>query len=304
MTKDPPLPSDASGARSEVTPRALARVSVCIPTFNSSAFVAETIESVLAQDYPCFDVVIADHGSTDTTRDVLLRFADDPRVRLVFGPAGGGAQANWNRATGHAGGDYLKLVCADDPLYPSCLTKQVAVLENNPGVVLVASKRDIIDAHGAVIYRGRGLAGLEGRVSGDRAVRRTVLSGTNIFGEPGSVLMRADAFRAAGPWCDAFPYVIDVDMYVRVLAHGDFYALAEPLATFRLSSASWSLSLSREQAAQTRAFHEVVRTIHPGVLRRRELRIGGLRAEANAWARRLVYVMLRGRLIVAPPRAR
>jgi glycosyltransferase involved in cell wall biosynthesis len=279
--------------------RPRARVSVCVPTYNNAAFVAETIESILAQDYQSFEVVIADHGSTDHTLDIVRQFANDPRVRLILGPAGGGAQANWNRATGHAVGDYIKLACADDPLYPGCLTKQVAALENNPGVVLVASKRDIIDATGAVVYRGRGLAGLDGRVPSELAVRRAVLAGTNIFGEPSSVLMRADALRASGPWSDALPYLIDEDMYVRVLLNGDFYALPESLATFRVSKESWSLALAREQAVQTRAFHEIVRAAYPDAVHRRDLRIGGMRAEVNAWARRVIYLWLRGRLTTA-----
>ncbi len=293
---------DPLSSRVAQDPPPLALVSVCVPTYNSAAFISETLQSILAQDYPSFEVVIADHGSTDETRDIVRRFAD-PHVRLILGSAGGGVQENWNRATDHAVGDYIKLVCADDPLYPGCLTKQVAALDDNPGVVLVASKRDIIDANGVVVYSGRGLAGLNGRVSSGVAIRRAVLAGTNIFGEPSCVLMRAEALRAAGPWSDALPYLIDADMYVRVLRNGDFYALPESLATFRLSAGSWSLSLAREQASQTRAFHEVVRAAYPTVLRRRDLRIGGLRAEANAWARRAVYLLLRRRLNRAPKAA-
>lgn len=271
-------------------------MSVCIPTFNSSAFVAETIESVLGQDHPSFELVIADHGSTDSTPDILQRYADDPRVRIVAGPPGGGAQANWNRATGLARGKYVKLVCADDPLYVACVSSQAAVLDEHPDVVLVASQRDIVDAHGRIVFRGRGLAGLKGRVSGPEAVRRSVRVGTNIFGEPSSVLMRASAMRAAGPWSDALPYLIDEDMYVRVLQHGDFFALPTALATFRLSTTSWSLSLAREQAAQNRAFHQVVKEAYPGHIGSADVFLGGLWSEGNAWARRVVYLGLRRRL--------
>lgn len=297
---DPPTTSEATVERVDPAHVRLPLVSVCIPTYNSAAFVSETIESILAQDYPSFEVVIADHGSTDETQQVLQRFADDPRVRLIFGPSGGGAQANWNRATDHAVGDYIKLACADDPLYPMCLTKQVAALEDNPGVALVASKRDIIDANSAVIYRGRGLGGLHGRVPSDVALRRFVLAGTNIFGEPSSVLMRSDAFRASGPWRDTLPYLIDVDMYARVLLEGDLYAIPESLATFRLSARSWSFSLAHLQAKQTRAFFSSVQVAYPGTLRRRDLRIGGARAEVGAWGRRMIYLLLGGRLQVAP----
>ncbi len=223
-------------------------VSVCIPTYNSADFVAETIESVLAQDHPSFELVIADHGSTDETAEVVRRYEHDPRVRFVIGEPGGGAQANWNRVTDLARGEYIKLVCADDPLYAGCLSQQAAVLDENPDVVLVASKRDIVDAQGRMVMRGRGLGGLQGRSPGSVAVRRLVQMGTNIFGEPSSVLMRASAVRAAGPWSDALPYLIDEDMYVRVLERGDFYAIPSSLATFRLSTTSWSLALTRQQS--------------------------------------------------------
>jgi glycosyltransferase involved in cell wall biosynthesis len=272
------------------------RVSVCIPTFNSSAFVAETIESVLAQDHPSFELVVADHGSTDETPRILERYAADPRVRVVLGEPGGGAQANWNRVTDLSRGEYVKLVCADDPLYAGCLTRQAAVLDENPDVVLVASRRDIVDARGDVVMRSRGLGGLRGRVAGPDAVRRLVQMGTNIFGEPSSVLMRASAVREAGPWSDALPYLIDEDMYVRVLQRGDFFAIPDSLATFRLSMTSWSLSLAHEQAVQNRAFHRKVDLAYPGVIRRRDLLLGDARVVANAWARRFLYLVWRRRL--------
>jgi glycosyltransferase involved in cell wall biosynthesis len=272
------------------------RVSVCIPTYNSSVFVAETIESVLAQDYPSFELVIADHGSTDSTPEILLRYADDPRVRLVLGAPGGGAEANWNRATDLARGEYVKLVCADDPLYADCLSRQASVLDENPDVVLVASQRDIIDARGRIVLHNRGLGGLRGRVATREVVRRMVSSGTNIFGEPSSVLIRGTALRASGPWSDALPYLIDADMYVRVLKHGDFFAMPESFATFRLSATSWSLSLARQQARQNRAFQREVRAAFPQDVRTADVVMGGLRAEAHAWARRLAYVLLRRRL--------
>jgi glycosyltransferase involved in cell wall biosynthesis len=273
-------------------------VSVCIPTYNSAAFVAETIESVLSQDHPSFELVIGDHGSTDDTAEVVRRYEHDPRVRVVLGEPGGGAQANWNRVTDLARGEYIKLVCADDPLHAGCLTQQAAVLDENPDVVLVASKRDIVDARGRVVMHGRGLGGLRGRSPGAVAVRRLVQMGTNIFGEPSSVLMRAGAVRAAGPWSDALPYLIDEDMYVRVLEHGDFYAIPSSLATFRLSTTSWSLALTRQQSRQNRAFHRKLRQAHPDVVRRSDRLLGDLRVEGNAWARRLLYLVLRRRLQV------
>jgi hypothetical protein len=148
------------------------------------------------------------------------------------------------------------------------------------------------------VMRGRGLGGLQGRSPGSVAVRRLVQMGTNIFGEPSSVLMRASAVRAAGPWSDALPYLIDEDMYVRVLERGDFYAIPSSLATFRLSTTSWSLALTRQQSRQNRAFHRKLRKAHPDVVRRSDRLLGDVRVEGNAWARRLLYLVLRRRLQV------
>ena len=65
---------------------------------------------------------------------------------------------------------------------------QVAALTAHPSAVLAASARDIVDAAGTPVLRNRGLGGLRGEVTGTEAVRRTVLAGTNIFGEPASGL--------------------------------------------------------------------------------------------------------------------
>lgn len=277
---------------------------MCVPTYNSAPFVASTVESVLAQTYPHVELVIADHGSADGTWDVLQRYAGDPRIRLLRTPPGGGLQANWNAVTAAATGRYVKLVCADDPIYPTCIARQVEVLERHPGVVLVASKRDIIDAHGAVLYRGRGLGRLNGRICGRAAIRSTVRAGTNIFGEPSSVLARVNALRVAGPWSDRLEYLTDEDMFVRMLLTGDFFALRESLATFRLRSSSLSCHLATEQARQTVEFQRRIRRAHPDVVSVFDERIGACRAMVNAWARRLIYTVLGSRLEVSSEQPR
>jgi glycosyltransferase involved in cell wall biosynthesis len=280
---------------------------VCIPAYNNAPFVATTIESVLTQTYPHLELVIADHGSVDGTWERLQRYAADLRVRLLRTPAGGGPEANWNTVTSAARGIYVKLVCGDDPLHPLCIARQVEAMERHPGVVLVAAKRDIIDAHGHVLYRGHGLGRLDGRVSGPVAIRATVRAGTNIFGEPSSVLMRADALRAAGPWSDRLLYLTDEDMWVRLLLDGDFYALRKPLSTFRLQALSLSCTLAADQARQTIEFQRRLRQARPDVVSAVDEWIGAGRAVVNAWARRLIYATLRSRLVAPagpPPEAR
>ena len=98
-------------------------------------------------------------------------------------------------------GELVKLVCGDDIIYPDCLRLQVEAMDANPSVVLVASRRDLIDARGAIIIASRGLAGLAGRVPGRMAARHTVVAGSNVFGEPACVLIYTPGrYRFPPPW--------------------------------------------------------------------------------------------------------
>lgn len=273
------------------------RVSVVVPAYNNAPYLAQTLDSILAQDYADYELVVADHSSTDATTQVLEPYRSHPKVRVLTPtPAGGGALANWNRVSAQARGPLLKLVCGDDLVAPSLLREQVAALDANPGAVLVACSRGLVDAMGRTVIRDRGLAGLSGRVSGADALRATVRAGTNIFGEPGCVLFRRDLLELEGGWDSTWPYLIDQATYARILRHGDMVALRRPLASFRISAGQWSVRLLGQHAAQSRAFHRWLRESQPGLLTTGDVRLGDARAMAMGVARRVTYFWLRRRM--------
>ena len=273
------------------------RVSIVVPTFNNAAFIEATLDSIFGQTYEDFELVIADHSSTDGTFDLLRRHAGDPRVRLLVTPPGGGAERNWNRVTDEAHGDLIKLVCGDDLLYPELLARQVAALDGaGAEVAMVASSRDIIDPAGRIVLRNVGLAGLEGRVAGRTALRRSVHAGANIFGEPSCVLLRRGALTAIGGWHGRPEYLIDQATYSRVLLDGDVVALPGPLAAFRLSTAQLSVRLSKSQAASAAEMHRQLAAAMPGLLSPADVWRGNTMATVRAAQRRLLYLILGRRL--------
>ncbi len=273
------------------------RVSVVVPTFENEHYVAATMESVLAQTFTDFELVVADHSSTDRTWEILQRFAGDSRVRLLRTPAGGGAERNWNRVTSEATGELVKLVCGDDLLAPESLAVQVAAFDAaDEGVVMVASARDIVDAAGRTVVRRHGLGGLRGRVAGREAVRRSVVRGANLFGEPCCVLVRRSALTAVGGWHAHPGYMIDQATYSRLLLRGDLVATPDSLAAFRLSSGQWSVALARQQARSAAELHHQLAALAPGLLSGRDVRVGNLRAAVRAFQRRLVYLYLGRRM--------
>jgi glycosyltransferase involved in cell wall biosynthesis len=272
------------------------RVSVVVPSFNNASFIEATMDSILAQSFEDFELVVADHSSVDGTWELLQHYRTDPRVRLLRTEAGGGAPRNWERVTAAAGGQLLKLVCGDDIIYPDCLRMQVEAMDANPEVVLVAAQRDLIDARGAILMSRRGLAGLTGRVAGRVAARRTVVVGANIFGEPACVLIRRKTLQDAGGWDGRHPYVIDEATYVNVLLRGDFFGIDRSLAAFRLSSSQWSVHLAREQSHQVIGFHHRLAGAASGLLSRTDLFRGDARARGMAYSRRLAYLWVGRRM--------
>ncbi len=272
------------------------RVSVVVPAFDSADFVAATMDSILSQTWTDFELVVSDHSSTDGTWEILQGYLDDPRVRLLQLPTGGGAAANWNHVTGQARGEFVKLVCGDDLVYPTCLAEQVAAMDAHPDAVLVAARRAVVDAAGRALLDDRGLGRLRGRVGGDPATRATVRAGTNLFGEPASVLIRREVLDRVGGWDERYSFLIDEASYVRVLRHGALVALPRVLAGFRVSDRQWSVRLMRTQAREAKAFHRELAASRPGLLSAADVWLGNRRAEVNAVLRRAVYVWFRRRL--------
>jgi glycosyltransferase involved in cell wall biosynthesis len=281
----------------QAQPKPGARVSVVVPAYNNARDIEATLRSILAQDYADFEVVVADHSSSDGTHRILQQFTGDARVRVLEPtPSGGGALANWNRVSQHARGELIKLVCGDDLLAPHALRLQVAAFDAHPTAVFVASRRNLVDATGNELMKARGLAGLQGCISGREAALASILAGTNIFGEPCCVMMRRDALEQSGWWDGRFPYLIDQASYSNVMIRGDMVALPDVLASFRISASQWSVRLMRQQAEQAIEFHESFSREHPGLATPSQVRRGNLKARVMAWARRLAYMWLRQRM--------
>ncbi len=114
------------------------RVSVLVTTFNGGKFVLETIDSLLDQTFDDFELIIVDDASTDSTFDLLTAY-NDPRIRLFRNIENLGISRTRNRALAHARGEYVAANDQDDISTPDRLEKEVAFLDQNPRVGLVAA---------------------------------------------------------------------------------------------------------------------------------------------------------------------
>jgi glycosyltransferase involved in cell wall biosynthesis len=120
-------------------------VTVLIPAYNKEPFIAQAIESALAQTYQAIDVLVVDDGSTDATAAMVRRYGG--RVRLLTQANAGAA---WARNVGsRAAEGELAFLDADDLWTAEKLATQMGILERHPEVVLVSSRADLIDTNGA-----------------------------------------------------------------------------------------------------------------------------------------------------------
>lgn len=232
-------------------------VSVCIPTYNGAATIGAAIRSVLDQTLADLELIVVDDGSKDVTRELVEGF-EDPRLKLHRNVSNLGPQGNWNRCLELASGRYFKLLPHDDVLHRECLARQVAVLEADTAgaLALVFSARDVIGPDDRVLTRRGYPGGREGVLDSEDVRRACVRRGTNLLGEPGAVLFRKSLADRVGAFDATNPYVIDLDYWFRLLAHGSAYYFEESLASFRVSGSSWSVAIGGRQSADFREFVE------------------------------------------------
>lgn len=221
-------------------------VSICIPAYNASKFIGSTLESCLNQSYKNIEIVITDDCSKDNTADIVLSFNDE-RIKLIKNEQNLGVQKNWNKALINSSGKYCKVMGADDIIYPTCIEEQVKVMENpnNADVVLVTSYKDVIDQNGEKII-SRKYPGF-GKINGINAVKKSLHRGTNMIGEPVAGLFRKEILQKSGYYSGDNLYMIDMDLWSRMLKHGDLFVVDKVLYAFRISTDSLSTNLRLKQ---------------------------------------------------------
>jgi glycosyltransferase involved in cell wall biosynthesis len=265
-------------------------LSVCIPTYRGAAHLGAAIDSVLSQSCGGFELIIIDDNSPDDTAAIVARYKD-PRVRYIRNANNLGPEGNWNRCLSESRGKFFKLLPQDDLLMPGCLERQMAVLEKDTekNIALVfCARRIVVSGDRAVTVRGYP-GGKQGAIPGHAVIRRCVRFGTNLLGEPGSVMFRKSLALQVGPFDATNAYVIDLDYWFRLLLKGNAYYFPEPLAAFRVSSGSWSVAIGNRQTADFCQFVSRISLNPAHTVSRLDIAACHLMARINTYLRLLFY---------------
>jgi glycosyltransferase involved in cell wall biosynthesis len=134
---------------SSLAPAEAPRVSIGMPVYNAERYLAGTLDSIVAQSFRDFELIISDNGSTDRTASICRDYASrDSRIRYFRHELNRGAAWNHNYVLDLARGEFFKWNSYDDRLAPTFLEKCVAVLDRTPEAVLCFSKYVDVDANG------------------------------------------------------------------------------------------------------------------------------------------------------------
>jgi glycosyltransferase involved in cell wall biosynthesis len=207
-------------------------VSVVTPVYNGAEYLAECIESVLAQTYRNWDYTIVDNCSTDGTAEIAQAYAaKESRIRVIRNREFLPAVPNHNVALCQLSpqSKYCKVVFGDDWIFPRCLEEMVAAAEENPSVGIV----------GAYGLEGRTLtsAGLDYPsrcVSGREVCRRLFLEDVYVFGSATSVLYRSDLVRSRDPFYNESNVHADEESCIVLLKTSDFSFIHQILTFQRM----------------------------------------------------------------------
>src|SRR5271163_71461 len=125
------------------------RVTLAMPVYNGENFIQKAIESILAQAFSEFELVVSDNASSDLTREIVRSYQQrDSRIRLVENAQNIGAAANYNVGFMHARGEFLKWCAHDDEIDPGHVAALVAKLDGDAGLALAYGKTICIDEAG------------------------------------------------------------------------------------------------------------------------------------------------------------
>jgi glycosyltransferase involved in cell wall biosynthesis len=204
------------------------QVSVIIPSYNSARFVAQAVESALAQTYPDFEVIVVDDGSTDHTQVVLASYSN--RIRTIYQENRGPAAAR-NTGFRRSRGDYLLFLDSDDLIPPDKLALHVPFLETQPGFGLVYSAWQQINEDGTQVL-GQVRPNKQGQLLKD-ILRR------DLFFFPGAAVIRRECLERVGPFDESLYGCEDADMWLRLARAGYAFGYIDlPLFQYRFHAGS------------------------------------------------------------------
>lgn len=215
-------------------------VSIVTPSFNQARYLEATIRSVLEQDYPNLEYLIADGGSSDGSVEIIKKYTD--RLAWWVSEKDKGQTDAINKGFARARGEILAWINSDDTYEPGAVSAAVKYFQDHPEAGLVYGDANFIDEEGRVIGR------FAARQTDYRRLRRGY-----VHIPQQAAFFRADLWREVGPLDPSFYFAMDYDLWVRLAARAPVHYNPQHWANFRLQADAKTIT------ADDRCWPEMIR---------------------------------------------
>jgi len=243
------------------------RVSIVTPVYNDAEYLAECLESILAQTYRNWDLTIVNNCSTDTSIEIARRYATkDSRIRIHDNQQFLRAIPNHNHSLRQISPEskYCKIVFADDWIFPECLEKMVRVAEENPSVGLISA----YNLEGLRVAC-TGLPYPSFMVSGRKIGREHFLRDLYVWGAATTVMYRSDLVRSHDPFFNEDNIHADTEVCFELLKSCDFGFVHQVLTFTRVRQGSLT-SISNDLHTYYAGMLHTLKTYGPDFLNQEE----------------------------------
>lgn len=227
------------------------KISVCVPVYNGEKYIAQTLVSLLGQDYPDFEVIVSDNQSTDGTAEIVRDLAAQ-NSRLVYTKTVeryGAAEHNFNNCLKLGGGEFLAVYHADDIYYKDMLRKSADTLLADSSLGAAVTLADKIGSDGKVIGDGRFFYS---NSASDYNLQNAISDALRIGCSPficSSAMFRRALLAQHGLQWEPHKYrsSSDLGLFLKLLRFAGIRLIKERLMGYRISQAQGSTSLIRQR---------------------------------------------------------
>jgi glycosyltransferase involved in cell wall biosynthesis len=226
-------------------------ISVCIPTFNGSLYLNETLASVADQTYKNIELIISDDLSEDNTLEIAEKFKSEATFPVfIYHHQPQGIGANWNNCIQKSNGNYIKFIFQDDFMEPTCLEEMLSAIAQTHTKICVCKRNIIVDE----IYQNKEsiiewlhvFDDLQKDIylkekNNNKLITKAIFSDKNFLvwpynkiGEPIVGLIEKSVFEEIGMYNIKIKQFLDYEFWYRVLIKYDFVFLEKKLVNFRV----------------------------------------------------------------------
>jgi glycosyltransferase involved in cell wall biosynthesis len=211
-------------------------VSVVVPLYNHSRFIAAALEGVLAQTRPVTEIIVIDDGSQDDSAAIVEQYADHHSHIVLWRQANQGAHHAINTGLHLSCGDYVAILNSDDIYGPTRLAECIACLEERPQTAGVATQISFMDDSGSAM-RNPWYESARAFFDQEQHLALALANG-NFVMTTSNLVLRRTLFREIG-YFSALRYAHDLDFLLRMqLAGKELHILERPLLRYRIHSAN------------------------------------------------------------------